>query len=253
MPWVFRTIVGFILLICIASVSFLCVVLVTLTFSLWGLSQLIRCPGFLSGLFLLNLHDPIFLSNFLIKLFGQIFPFDPLNPHDGFIWSVFSNMAPNQSRLLTALAAGSAVAVMAAAMVYHKMKRRRGNRSIWVRKWIQRRETERKGSYAMLVDELRLEDPASYKNYLRMDEETFQHLVELVTPYLAREDTNMRQAERLAVTLRYLGHRWRFPESAVFYTADQWNNTGNVLCNLRKFKDGLYQGTSNPSLSYGGP
>ena len=117
-------------------------------------------------------------------------------------------MAPVQSRLLTAVAACSAIAAMAAAMAYHKMKRRRraANRTIWVRKWIQRRET--KGSYAMLVNELRLEDPASYKNYLRMDEDTFGHLVRLVTPYVKRCDTNMRQAitpaERVAVTLRYL-------------------------------------------------
>jgi hypothetical protein len=36
----------------------------------------------------------------------------------------------------------------------------------------------------MLNEELRLEDPASYKNYLRMDEETFSDLVDRVTPYV---------------------------------------------------------------------
>ncbi|XP_064625933.1 uncharacterized protein LOC135486765 [Lineus longissimus] len=139
-------------------------------------------------------------------------------------------MAPVQSRLLFALAAGSAVAAMAAAVAYHKMKRRRTKRTVWVRKWIQRRKT--RGSYAMLVDELRLEDPGSYKNYLRMDEETFEHLVQLVTPYVAREDTNMREAitpaERLAVTLRFLATGETF-QSLQFSTRLSRSTIGAII------------------------
>jgi hypothetical protein len=40
-----------------------------------------------------------------------------------------------------------------------------------------------------------------------MDEDTFMELVNRVTPYVKKSDTNMRQAitqERLAVTLRFL-------------------------------------------------
>lgn len=114
-------------------------------------------------------------------------------------------MAPVQSRLLAAVAASAAVAAMAIAMAALKKKRRR-RRQCWTRQWILRRPS--KGAYAMLNEELRLEDPASYKNYLRMDEDAFSHLVDRVTPYVHKSDTNMRQAitpaERLAVTLRFL-------------------------------------------------
>ena len=98
-------------------------------------------------------------------------------------------MAPVQSRLIAAAAACAAITAIAAAMVLHKKKRRR-RKKIWVKKWILRRPT--KGSYAMLVDELRLEDPASYKNYLRMNEDTFMELVDRVSPYVKKMDTNMR-------------------------------------------------------------
>lgn len=46
------------------------------------------------------------------------------------------------------------------------------------------------------------------KNYLRMDEETYQHLLSLVTPALKKQDIHIRRAisphEKLAATLRYL-------------------------------------------------
>ncbi|XP_064639343.1 uncharacterized protein LOC135494929 [Lineus longissimus] len=58
------------------------------------------------------------------------------------------------------------------------------------------------------MDELRLEDPASYRNYLRMDEQTFNELLVKMSPLITKADTNMREAispgERLALTLRFL-------------------------------------------------
>ena len=56
--------------------------------------------------------------------------------------------------------------------------------------------------------ELREEDPATLRQWIRLDLEQYQELLALVTPHIEKEDTNMCQAvtthERLAVTLRYL-------------------------------------------------
>lgn len=54
---------------------------------------------------------------------------------------------------------------------------------------------------------MRLE-PDDWRNYLRMDEETYVELLNIVTPLIKRQDTMMRLAitphERLSATLRYL-------------------------------------------------
>ncbi|KAJ8963117.1 hypothetical protein NQ318_018582 [Aromia moschata] len=58
-----------------------------------------------------------------------------------------------------------------------------------------------------LKTELRLQ-PDDWRNYLRMDEETYIELLNLVTPFIKRKDTIMRTAitphERLTATLRFL-------------------------------------------------
>jgi len=56
--------------------------------------------------------------------------------------------------------------------------------------------------------ELRNEDNASFQRFFRMHEELFDRLVEMVTPYIQRQDTHFRKAitpkERLSLTLRFL-------------------------------------------------
>ena len=56
--------------------------------------------------------------------------------------------------------------------------------------------------------ELRETDSFSFKNFVRMDGESFSALLEQVSPLLEKQDTNMRKAippgERLALTLRFL-------------------------------------------------
>jgi len=53
-----------------------------------------------------------------------------------------------------------------------------------------------------------LTDTASYRNFLRMDNESFTILLHDVSPLISKLETNMRQPisaeERLSVTLRYL-------------------------------------------------
>ena len=64
------------------------------------------------------------------------------------------------------------------------------------------------GAHHALIEELRREDPNSYRNILRTSHEAFQELLHLVTPLIKRKDTCMREAippaERLSLTLRFL-------------------------------------------------
>jgi hypothetical protein len=53
---------------------------------------------------------------------------------------------------------------------------RKGKRKVWVKRMFQRRQS--KGSYPILLRELRDEDPDSFRAYLRMDIDTFDYLLE---------------------------------------------------------------------------
>lgn len=77
---------------------------------------------------------------------------------------------------------------------------------VWTKDWVTRRQQE--GFYVKLLVELRAEEPKLYRNFMRMNSEQFDNLLALVTPYIQKEDTNMRASisagERLVLTLRYL-------------------------------------------------
>lgn len=79
-------------------------------------------------------------------------------------------------------------------------------RKCWVKNWVRLRPQE--GFYAKLLVELRAEEPALYRDFLRMNEEQYEHLLALVTPYIQKQDTVMRESisagERLVLTLRFL-------------------------------------------------
>ena len=49
------------------------------------------------------------------------------------------------------------------------------NRTIWARQWISQREEY--GAYNGLVREIRVNDTASYRNFLRMDDTSFDTLL----------------------------------------------------------------------------
>jgi hypothetical protein len=92
---------------------------------------------------------------------------------------------------------------IALAIILDKKNRRR-KRSKRCKSWLLQRK---RFSHTNLLEELRLE-PDDWRNDLRMDEESYIQLLKLVTPYIKRNDTNMRMAisphERLSATLRYL-------------------------------------------------
>lgn len=87
-----------------------------------------------------------------------------------------------------------------------KKKNKRSQRRVWCREWLQRRETM--GSSVTILRELQEESETLFRNYLRMDINSFYTLVSKVEGYIQRQDTNMRQsispAARVEATLRYL-------------------------------------------------
>jgi len=64
------------------------------------------------------------------------------------------------------------------------------------------------GAYAKLMSDMIENDQTSYRNFLRMDKESFELLLSKLEPLIVRQNTTMRlsvsPAERLAVTLRFL-------------------------------------------------
>ena len=59
------------------------------------------------------------------------------------------------------------------------------------------------------MKEIKVEDPRTFANFVRMAAQRFQYVVDAVSPLIVHKDTAMRDAlppaERLAVTLRFLG------------------------------------------------
>lgn len=95
-----------------------------------------------------------------------------------------------------------ATASVCAVQIIEKRKKRYCNRRWWCKEWLLKRSTY---SHINLLEELRLY-PDDWRNYLRMDENSYLELLNLVAPFIRRKDTNMRNAisphERLSATLR---------------------------------------------------
>ena len=101
------------------------------------------------------------------------------------------------------------VVVLSVVVLVKRLRRRRTTKRkhrFWVRKWLQHRE--RFGAYHHLMQEMKLLDTSSYRNFLRMDSSSFEELLNKVGQKITFRDTTMRDAipagERLAVTLRFL-------------------------------------------------
>jgi len=113
-----------------------------------------------------------------------------------------SNMHHRRLRLVNALLQADILNQQNAINV----RRRRRQRRWWVRPWILRRPAY--GHFEHLMVELRIEDPASFQNFVRFEPDMFQELVDRVSPIIAKQDTNFRKALepglKIAITLRYL-------------------------------------------------
>lgn len=98
------------------------------------------------------------------------------------------------------------VAAFAALLFLKERKKNEKKRKLWRRRWLLRRREE---SVAFrLMKEITEEDPATLRQWIRLDREQYEELLALVTPLIEKQDTNMRlavtAAERLTLTLRYL-------------------------------------------------
>ncbi|XP_045489739.1 uncharacterized protein LOC123690374 [Pieris rapae] len=94
--------------------------------------------------------------------------------------------------------------------------------------WLKQRNTF---THTNLLSELSLE-PTDWRNFLRMDEQTYFKLLGLVTPIIKKNDTNMRQAitahERLCATLRFLASGTTY-ENLKFETAISAQCLGTII------------------------
>lgn len=85
-------------------------------------------------------------------------------------------------------------------------KKRTTKRRLWVRNWINRRETL--GASNTLLAEMRNEDLNGYKNHLRMPPHKFDELLSKIENDIQKENTHMRDAipakTKLEITLNYL-------------------------------------------------
>lgn len=91
--------------------------------------------------------------------------------------------------------------IIIALLLKKRVKRKR-----LIKTWLQKREHY---THLNLLNEIRQhDDEEDFQNYYRMKEACYEHLLQMIKPYLEKQDTCMRKAitaeERLAVTLRYL-------------------------------------------------
>ncbi len=77
---------------------------------------------------------------------------------------------------------------------WEEERRRRGERAprtMFCRDWLLRRAEF--GQYHQLMEELRREDVAAFKNFLRVDPLLFQELVDRLTPRIQKKDSWSRR------------------------------------------------------------
>ena len=81
------------------------------------------------------------------------------------------------------------------------------------------------------MEELRVEDPQSFFNYLRMEPAMFDELVQRVGPRIEKHDTKMRKALppglKLAITVRFLASGDKYP--SLMYSFRVARNTISVI------------------------
>lgn len=122
-----------------------------------------------------------------------------------------SSVGPRKREIRRLL--GIAVSELSLGMLNRKKRR------WWTRPWIQRREEL--GASSRLLQELKEEDPETYKNVLRMSPPKFQELLELVEPLIKKQDTRLRNAIpckiKLQITLRYLATGDSFRSLALLF------------------------------------
>ncbi len=112
------------------------------------------------------------------------------------------------------------------------------NRQTWTKRWIMRRQGQ--GAYANLVKELNAEEPEQFRQYHRMDRQSFESILAMVNTLIVKHDTQMRFAisprERLTVTLRFLAtgqvytHFYKYTNTSSYYINIKYDKRQIVIC-----------------------
>lgn len=99
----------------------------------------------------------------------------------------------------------AAILLLDEAGVFVSKKPKRKPPKCWVKSWLKKRNEY---SHMNLLLELKENNPYDFKNYLRMTEDEYKYLIDLVSPLIQKKNTVLRESipveDRLAVTLRYL-------------------------------------------------
>ena len=81
----------------------------------------------------------------------------------------------------------------------------KNKKKCWSKRWFLERHTFGHGAH---MEELRINQPDDFRNFLQMDEDSFKDLLRLLKPFIGGKNTKLRDAippmERLLVTLRFL-------------------------------------------------
>ena len=108
---------------------------------------------------------------------------------------------------------------------------RRRPRRYQTRPWLSDERRRLYGHYTRLLEELRVEDPQSFFNYLRMEPAMFDELVQRVGPRIEKQDTKMRKALppglKLAITVRFLASGDKYP--SLMYSFRVARNTVSLI------------------------
>lgn len=98
----------------------------------------------------------------------------------------------------------AAVALIIAASSFLIEEPARRQRRWWVRPWLEDKQT----AGLKLVNKEFKEDPEQFKQFIRMNEQSFNKLLDRLKPQLEKSNTNFRDAisarDKLIVTLRFL-------------------------------------------------
>ena len=92
--------------------------------------------------------------------------------------------------------------------VVHQRQTQKRKGMMWVRDIFKKRQE--KGEFHTLLQKMRLNDTQSHFRYLQMSNESFETLLEKVSPlishrsYFSEDRASITPAERLSLTIRYL-------------------------------------------------
>jgi len=108
-------------------------------------------------------------------------------------------------------------------------KKVKKQRRTWTKEWLKNRQQY---THEKLLTELRNFEKNDFKNFLRMDDECFDEILNLVNPFIKKQNTSMREAipasQRLSVTLRYLATGNTF-EDLKFISAISPQSIGKIV------------------------